>query len=118
MSKIQDKHEKQLNEMAIENRKSADKIAFLDDRNKAFSSEIHGMNDERLKLLKEHEILKSKLRSYEIGTTLNGANVTASASNFFDKMRGGKNFINQIANLKSLTKNLNIFDRCKFPNGR
>lgn len=92
MSKVQDKHEKQLIELTNENRKLNEKVIFYDDRTKEFSSQIHALNDERLKLLKEHEIMKSKLRTYEIGTTLNGTNSTITASKFFDKMRGGKNF--------------------------
>lgn len=88
MAKVQDKHEKQLAELITENRKYADKLIFYDDKTKEFSSQIHALNEEKLQLLKEHEIMKSKLRTYEIGTTLNGGNNTTGASKFFDKIRG------------------------------
>lgn len=88
MAKVQDKHEKQLAELGNENRKLSDKIIFYDDKTKEFSTQIHALNEEKLMLLKEHEIMKSKLRTYEIGTTLNGGNSTNTASKFFDKIRG------------------------------
>lgn len=87
MAKVQDKHEKQLNELISENRKYTDKLILYDERTKEFSSQIHALNEEKLMLLKEHEIMKSKLRTYEIGSTLNGGNSTATASKFFE-MRG------------------------------
>ncbi|XP_055300989.1 restin homolog isoform X1 [Sitodiplosis mosellana] len=89
MAKVQDKHEKQLAELVTENRKYADKLIFYDDKTKEFSSQIHALNEEKLMLLKEHEIMKSKLRTYEIGTTLNGGNNTTNASKFFGKITGG-----------------------------
>lgn len=85
MAKVQEKHEKQLNDMGIENRRYTDRIACLEDRIKEFSSQIYNLNDEKLLLLKEHEIMKSKLRTYEIGSTLNAG---SSASKFFGKIRG------------------------------
>lgn len=91
MAKVQDKHEKQLTELVTENRRYADKLIFYDEKTKEFSSQIHALNEEKLMLLKEHEIMKSKLRTYEIGSTLNGGNGTMSASKLFDKMRGNVN---------------------------
>lgn len=88
MAKVQEKHEKLLNDLANENRRFIDKNTFLEERIKEFSSQIYALNDEKLQLLKEHEIMKSKLRTYEIGSTLNGGNTTSSASKFFDKIRG------------------------------
>lgn len=88
MAKVQDKHEKQLAELINENRRYTDKLIFYDDKTKEFSQQIHALNEEKLMLLKEHEIMKSKLRTYEIGTTLNGGNGTTSTSKFFDKIRG------------------------------
>lgn len=86
MAKVQDKHEKQLAELVNENRRYTDKLIFYDDKTKEFSQQIHSLNEEKLMLLKEHEIMKSKLRTYEIGSTLN--NGTTNASKFFDKIRG------------------------------
>lgn len=88
MAKVQDKHEKQLADLVNENRRYTEKLIFYDDKTKEFSQQIHALNEEKLMLLKEHEIMKSKLRTYEIGTTLNGGNGTTSASKFFDKIRG------------------------------
>lgn len=88
MAKVQEKHEKQLNELTLENRRFTEKITFLDDRVKDFSSQIYSLNEEKLLLLKEHEIMKSKLRTYEIGSTLNAGTNSSSASKFHDKIRG------------------------------
>lgn len=88
MAKVQDKHEKQLAELITENRKYADKLVFYDDKTKEFSSQIHALNEEKLMLLKEHEIMKSKLRTYEIGTTLNCGSTTSNASKYFGKITG------------------------------
>lgn len=84
---MQEKHEKQLNELIIENRRYSDKLMFYDERTKEFSSQIHALNEEKLMLLKEHEIMKSKLRTYEIGSTLNTGSSTTSASKFFENMK-------------------------------
>lgn len=94
MAKVQDKHEKQLTELVTENRRYADKLIFYDEKTKEFSSQIHALNEEKLMLLKEHEIMKSKLRTYEIGSTLNGGNGTMSTSKLFEKMRGNVNRFN------------------------
>lgn len=90
MAKVQEKHEKQLAEIVTENRRYSDKLIFYDEKNKEFSSQIHALNEEKLILLKEHEIMKTKLRTYEIGSTLNGGNT--GASKFLDKMRGVYSF--------------------------
>lgn len=87
MAKVQEKHEKQLNELILENRRYSDKLLFYDERTKEFSSQIHALNEEKLMLLKEHEIMKSKLRTYEIGSTLNTGSSTTSASKFFENMK-------------------------------
>lgn len=88
MAKVQDKHEKQLAELISENRKYSDKLVFYDDKTKEFSSQIYALNEEKLMLLKEHEIMKSKLRTYEIGTTLNCGSTTNKASKYFGKITG------------------------------
>lgn len=88
MAKVQDKHEKQLIEIAGENRQYADKLAFYDDRTKEYSTQLHALNEEKLLLLKEHEIMKAKLRTYEIGSTLNGGSSNSATSKFIGKMRG------------------------------
>lgn len=88
MAKVQDKHEQQLNELVLENRRQMEKLVKYDDRTKEFASQIHALNEEKLMLLKEHEIMKSKLRTIEIDSTLNRGNGTSSASTYFDKMRG------------------------------
>lgn len=88
MSKVQDKHESQLNELVNENRRQMEKLVFYDEKTKEFSSQIHALNEEKLMLLKEHEIMKSKLRTYEIDSTLNRGNGASSSAMFFDKFRG------------------------------
>lgn len=88
MAKVQDKHEKQLNELINENRHQMEKIHFYDEKTKEFSSQIHSLNEEKLMLLKEHEIMKSKLRTYEIDSTLNRGNAVNGASKYYDKIKG------------------------------
>lgn len=88
MAKVQDKHEVQLNELINENRRQMEKLLFYDEKTKEFSTQIHALNEEKLMLLKEHEIMKSKLRTYEIDSTLNRGNGTSTSAMFFDKLRG------------------------------
>lgn len=117
MAKVQEKHEKQLNELISENRRLTDKLIFYDERTKEFSTQIHALNEEKLMLLKQHEIMKSKLRTYEIGSTLNGGSNTTSASKFFDNMRGKLDAtFCKIENNFQL--NVCLIFRRKFPNGR
>lgn len=86
---MQDKHEAQLQELINENRRQMDKLMFYDEKTKEFSTQIHALNEEKLMLLKEHEIMKSKLRTYEIDSTLNRGNGIKTSTNlFFDKIRG------------------------------
>lgn len=90
MAKVQDKHIEQLNEVHNENRRqTSEKLAFYEDKIKEFSMQIHSLNEEKLLLLKEHEIMKAKLRTFEIDSTLNRGNGTnGSSAMFFDKIRG------------------------------
>lgn len=90
MAKVQEKHVEQLNDVQNENhRLTAEKIGLYEDKLKEFSMQIHALNEEKLLLLKEHEIMKAKLRTFEIDSTLNRGNGTnGSSAMFFDKLRG------------------------------
>lgn len=88
MAKVQDKHEVHLNELINDNRRQMEKLAFYDEKMKEFTAQIHALNEEKLMLLKEHEIMKSKLRTYEIDSTLSRGNGTSTSAMFFDKIRG------------------------------
>lgn len=89
MTKVQDKHIEQLSEVHNEHRRQlAEKLGFYEDKIKEFSTQIHLLNDEKLLLLKEHEIMKAKLRTFEIDSTLNRGNGISTASKYFDNMRG------------------------------
>lgn len=88
MSKVREKHEKELNDLTIQNQRYVEKIAQYEVRFEDFSKNLHSSNDERLQLLKQLEIMKSKLREYEIGSQLNGNAAVGSTSKFFDKIRG------------------------------
>lgn len=88
MAKVQDKHEVHLNELINDNRRQTEKLAFYDEKMKEFTAQIHALNEEKLMLLKEHEIMKSKLRTYEIDSTLSRGNGTSTSAMFFDKIRG------------------------------
>lgn len=92
MSKVKAKHEKELNEHSIEVRRYLDKIAQYEDRFKNYSNQIYSMNEKQLILLKENEIMKSKLRTYENGSTLHVARNSQSIlpAKFMDKIRGKK----------------------------
>lgn len=94
MAKVQEKHIEQLNEVHNENRRQTnEKLSFYEDKIKEFSMQIHSLNEEKLLLLKEHEIMKAKLRTFEIDSTLNRGNGTSSSAMFFDKIRGKINEI-------------------------
>lgn len=90
MAKVQEKHMEQLNEVHNENRRqTAEKLGFYEEKLKEFSMQVHSLNEEKLLLLKEHEIMKAKLRTFEIDSTLNRGNGTnGSSAMFFDKIRG------------------------------
>lgn len=88
MTKLKEKHEQALTDLTSENRHYTDKVSFLEDRLEEYGSQIHKLNEEKLMLFKQQEIMKSKLRTYEIGTTLNGSSNTSSATKFIDKIRG------------------------------
>lgn len=88
MAKVQEKHIEQLNDAIESRRQMSETIALYEGKIKEFSMQIHSLNDEKLLLLKEHEIMKAKLRTYEIDSTLNRGNTTSSSAMFFDKIRG------------------------------
>lgn len=89
MTKVQEKHIEQLNEVYNDNqRQMAEKLSLYDHKIKEYSLQIHSLNEEKLLLLKEHEIMKAKLRSFEIDSTLNRGNGTSTSAMFFDKIRG------------------------------
>ena len=89
MAKVQEKHMEQLSEVHNENqRQTSEKLGLYEGKIKEFSKQIHSLNEEKLLLLKEHEIMKAKLRTFEIDSTLNRGNGTSSSAMFFDKIRG------------------------------
>lgn len=88
MAKVQEKHMEQLNDAIEIRRQMSEKLALYEDKIKEFSMQIHSLNDEKLLLLKEHEIMKAKLRTYEIDSTLNRGNTNGSSAMFTNKIRG------------------------------
>lgn len=80
----------QLNDVHNENRRqTSEKLGFYEEKIKEFSMQIHSLNEEKLLLLKEHEIMKAKLRTFEIDSTLNRGNGTnGTSAMFIDKIRG------------------------------
>lgn len=78
----------QLNDATEIRRQMSEKLALYEDKIKEFSKQIHSLNDEKLLLLKQHEIMKAKLRTYEIDWTLNRGNTNSSSAMFTNKIRG------------------------------
>lgn len=104
MAKVQEKHMEQLSDVHSDRHQITEKLALYEDKIKDFSTQIHSLNEEKLLLLKEHEIMKAKLRTFEIDSTLNRGNGTSGTSMFFDKMRGkigikSKNFVSRNLNV-------------------
>lgn len=65
MSKIKNKHEHEMLEHRNENEKLVNKIHQYEDRFKTFSNQLYSLNERHLGLMKENEIMKSKLRTLE-----------------------------------------------------
>lgn len=87
MAKVKDKHEKDFNEVIAENRRCNEKIEAYELKLQKISTQIHRLNEEKLQLWKDNEMMKTKLRSVNINFQLNGN----SATNMFE----GKKFKNR-----------------------
>lgn len=87
MSKVKAKHEVELMERATEMQRYVDKIEQYEDRFKKLSNQLHVKNDQHLTLLKENEIMKSKMRSLESQTTFSSMKPNVPSS-FMDRLRG------------------------------
>lgn len=70
MSKIKIKHEKETSDYKNENQRYIEKIHQYEDRFKNFSNQIYSMNEKHLMLMKENEIMKSRLRTLEHSTAM------------------------------------------------
>lgn len=70
MLKIKIKHEKESSDYKNENQRHIEKIHQYEDRCKNFSSQIYSMNEKQLMLMKDNEIMKSKLRVLEHSTSM------------------------------------------------
>lgn len=86
MSKVKAKHEVELIEHATEMQRHVDKIAQYEDRFKQLSNQLHVKNDQYLNLLKENEIMKSKMRTLENHTAF--PSMKPIPTSFMDKIRG------------------------------
>lgn len=87
MAKVQEKHIEQLNDAYNENqRQASERCALYEKKIQEFSSQLHALNEEKLLLLKEHEIMKAKLRTYEIDSTLNRGTGAGGSANFYGKL--------------------------------
>lgn len=80
MAKVKDKHEKDFNEAIAENRRCIEKIEAYESKLQKISTQIHRLNEEKLQLWKDNEMMKTKLRSVNINFQLNGN----STSNMFE----------------------------------
>lgn len=80
MAKVKDKHEKDFNEAIAENRRYIEKIEAYETKIQKISAQIYRLNEEKLQLWKDNEMMKTKLRSVNINFQLNGN----STSNMFE----------------------------------
>lgn len=72
MTKVKEKHEKELNDLNSEHRRSLDKVEAYELKLAKYSSQLNKLNSEKLQLWKDNEVMKTKLRSFNISSTLNG----------------------------------------------
>lgn len=84
------KHEVELIEHATEMQRHEDKIAQYEDRFEQLTNQLHAKNEQHLILLKDNEIMKSKMRTLENHTafpSMKPAQLNVPTS-FIDKIRG------------------------------
>lgn len=90
MAKLREKHEQQLFDEGNEKQQLMDSNGLLEKRVTEYAAQMHKMNEEKLQLFKQQEIMKTRLRKYEIDSTLNVNQ--ANGSRMPAKMRGASNF--------------------------
>lgn len=90
MAKLREKHEQQLFEEGNEKQQLLDANTSLEKRVGEYAAQMHKMNEEKLQLFKQQEIMKTRLRKYEIDSTLNINR--ANEARMQAKMRGASNF--------------------------
>lgn len=71
MNKLREKHEQQLSEAGMEKTHLHDQVELLEKRVSDYAAQMHKLNEEKLQLFKQQEIMKTRLRKYEIDSTLN-----------------------------------------------
>lgn len=104
MAKVKDKHEKDFNEVIAENRRCNEKIEAYELKLQKISTQIHRLNEEKLQLWKDNEMMKTKLRSVNINYQLNGN----SATNMFEgKIYKSRNSVS----CKFIQNNINSYFR-------
>lgn len=90
MSKVKAKHEVELLELRNDLQRYVDKIEQYESRFQQLSNQLHAKNEQHLHLLKENEIMKSKMRTLENHTafpSMKPAQLGVPTS-FMDKIRG------------------------------
>lgn len=90
MTKLREKHEQQLSETGMEKQQLIDSVELLEKRVTEYASQVHKLNEEKLQLFKQQEIMKTRLRKYEIDSTLNPNQ--ANGSRLPAKMRVASTF--------------------------
>lgn len=93
MSKVKTKHEIELNDLSIENQRLTNKFAQFESRYEQSAIQLHAMNTKYLDLLKESEIMKSKLRNYENSAAFQSITSSSVPPSFIEKIRGKFSFI-------------------------
>lgn len=90
MSKVKAKHEVELLELRNDLQRYVDKIEQYETRFQQLSNQLYAKNEQHLHLLKENEIMKSKMRTLENHTafpSMKPAQLNVPTS-FIDKIRG------------------------------
>lgn len=88
MSKVKAKHEKELIELNSEIQRDANKLAQYEERYKQSTQQLFSMNEKYLILLKENEIMKSKLRNYENNVGFSSGRTSNVPPKFIENIRG------------------------------
>lgn len=89
MNKLREKHEQQLSESGFEKQHLTDRTEQLDKQVTEYAAQMHKLNEEKLQLFKQLEIMKTRLRKYEIDSTLNS---NQSGAQLPAKMRAANTF--------------------------
>lgn len=71
MNKLREKHEQQLFEEGNEKQHLTESNNLLEKRVADYAAQMHKLNEDKLQLFKQQEIMKTRLRKYEIDSTLN-----------------------------------------------